>query len=496
MSRKKKLMLNTGMGLFKQFVTLLCGFILPRYMLMYYGSAVNGLVASITNFLGFIAFLDMGVGAVVQSNLYKPLADKNVNQISLIIKSSQKFFRKLAYIFMGYIVVLCFLFPRLKATNFDAAFTISLILIISLGTLAQYMFGITYGLLLNADQRSYVTMFFQMGTTICNTILSVILMRMGASIHAVKGVSATVYVLRPVLQMLYVKRHYIIDRSVVLTTEPIKQKWNGFAQHFAAIVCQNVDVAVLTVLSTLENISVYSVYHMVIHGVELIILTSASGLESLFGNMIAKKEKEKLDYAFSSIEWLMHTGVTVIFTVMGIVIVPFIMVYTSGVTDTDYRAPLFGALLVAAYGSKCLRVPYFVVVKAAGAYKETQNGAYISAVLNIIITVLLVFKFGLVGAALGTLVAMLYHTIYFIWFLQDNILVRKADIFFRHLLCDLLVTALSVAATNWFVHDCTSYLTWAILSAEVFVVVTLVSLGVNMVFYRKQIVALVQRKLI
>ena len=153
LSRKKKLILNTGAGILKQIVTVICGFILPRYMLIYYGSSVNGLVSSIANFLSFISLLDMGVGAVVQANLYKPLADKDNEQISCIVKSSERFFRRLAYIFIGYIVFLCIAFPVTINTAYSSWFTISLLLIISISTLAQYLFGMTYQLLLNADQK-------------------------------------------------------------------------------------------------------------------------------------------------------------------------------------------------------------------------------------------------------------------------------------------------------------------------------------------------------
>jgi hypothetical protein len=44
-------------------------------------------------------------------------------------------------------------------------------------------------------------------------------------------------------------------------------------------------------------------------------------------------------------------------------------------------------------------------------YKETQNGAYISIGLNIVITVILFFRFGLIGAVLGTLMDMLTNKI-------------------------------------------------------------------------------------
>ena len=79
-SRGKKLFLNTGSSLIFQVTTIICGFILPRLILKAFGSEVNGLVNSITQFLGIISFLELGVGSVIQSSLYKPLADKDENQ--------------------------------------------------------------------------------------------------------------------------------------------------------------------------------------------------------------------------------------------------------------------------------------------------------------------------------------------------------------------------------------------------------------------------------
>ena len=294
MSRKKKLLFSTGAGILKQVITVVCGFILPRYMLLYYGSSVNGAVSSIAHFLGFISLLDMGVGVVVQANLYKPLADQDSDQISRVVVSSEKFFRRLAYIFVGYIAVLCVVFPVSVNSEFSPWFSISLLIIISISTLAQYLFGMTYQLLLNADQRSYIQLSMQIGTIILNTIFAVTLMKTGASVHAVKLASAAVYVLRPLGQAVYVRRHYTINKKIKVIGEPIKQKWNGFSQHLASVVCTNIDVVALTFFSTLENISIYSVYYNVTNGVEQIILTAAVGLEPLFGNMLASGEKEKL----------------------------------------------------------------------------------------------------------------------------------------------------------------------------------------------------------
>ena len=82
MTRKKKLALNSASSLVYQVITIICGFVLPRFFLTYYGSAVNGLVSSITQFLGFISLAECGVGAVVQSTLYKPLAEQDMESVA------------------------------------------------------------------------------------------------------------------------------------------------------------------------------------------------------------------------------------------------------------------------------------------------------------------------------------------------------------------------------------------------------------------------------
>ena len=487
MNRKKLFVLNTTTGIIKQIVALICGFILPRFMILYFGSSVNGLVASITNFLGFVSLLDLGVGAVIQANLYKPLAERNYEQVSRIVSSSKKFFRNITLIFFVYLIALIVVFPS-TYKEYDALFTISLLIIIGISTVSQYLLGMTNQLLLTADQKVYIPLTLHIGTLILNTIISIILMKLGASIHTVKLSTTIIFVLRPVIQSIIVHKLYPIDETVKYTEEPIKQKWNGFSQHLAAVVCQNIDIVVLTYFSTLEYVSVYSVYYLVISGVQQIIMTAATGLEALFGNMIAKNEYQRLNEVFDITEWIIHAGVTIVFSITAITIVPFVMVYTTGIQDANYYAPLFGLLLTIAYAFQCLRIPYFRVIKAAGHFKQTQNGAYISAGLNIVVTVSLVYKFNLVGAAVGTLIAMLYHTCYFVWYLRNCILNRNVSIFVKNIFSDIIVFSLSVLATGFLHMEIHNYYQWVVYAFLVAIIVIGISFAVQMVTNRHHIV--------
>ncbi len=493
MTRKQKLLLNTGTGFLKQIIVMVCGFILPRYMLTYYGSSVNGLVSSITNFLSFISLLELGIGPVIQANLYGPLAKKDNDHISRIIISTERFFRRIAYILLGYIALLSVLFPTVVNSGYDAGFTISLLLIISISTFAQYYLGATYQLLLNADQRAYIQTSLQIVTVVLNTVFSIILMKLGASIHIVKLVTAALYVLRPIGQAIYVRRRYSLNKKLVLTEEPIKQKWSGFAQHLAAVVSGNVAVVVLSLFSTMANVSVYSVYYAVTNGVTQIIMTAASGLESFFGNMLAKDEKDELNKSFGAIEWLIHMVVAVIFTIAGITIVPFISVYTNGITDAEYVLPIFGVLLTLGYAAQCLRVPYFRVIKAAGHFRQTQNGAFISAGLNIIISVSLVFSLGLVGIAIGTFVAMLYHTVYFVWYLRKNILNRSPLYFIKHIVVDIGIGAVTALITQNIAMTELTYLSWIIYAIKIAGVTVAVAAVIGGLANYKNTLALIKK---
>ncbi|MBR6123433.1 sugar isomerase, partial [Candidatus Saccharibacteria bacterium] len=98
LSQKQKLHITSVSAISLQIVTIVCGFILPRFLLQYYGSAVNGLISSITQFLGFITLAECGIGAVVQSALYKPLSCNDYLGVSRIIVSAEHFYRNIAKI--------------------------------------------------------------------------------------------------------------------------------------------------------------------------------------------------------------------------------------------------------------------------------------------------------------------------------------------------------------------------------------------------------------
>ena len=481
--RNKLLKINSTAALVYQVVALVCGFILPKLIISNFGSSVNGLLSSITHFLGFIALCDMGMGAVVPASLYKPLASKDNDEISRIVVSSERFYRTIAKILLLYIVILTIVYPNI-VEGFTTLYKVSLIVIIASATFAQYYFGITNSLLITADQRQYFIYIVNGATLILNLIASYILIKLGCTIHVVKLLSAAIFIFRPICFTYFVKNHYALNKKIELIGEPIKQKWNGIAQHLAYTVQEKTSFIVLSVLSTLENVSVFSIYFLILEGIRGIVYTVSSSLTSYMGNLIASDEQRVLHSKFLEMEWFIHTVAVVVFSCAAVLIVPFVSVYTFGIHDADYLVPYFPYIICAAICCRCLQLPYNIVVQAAGHFKETQNSAIIEPIINIITSIILVTKFNLTGVALGMLISILYRFGYLSLYLTKHIVQSSKIELLKRILVDLILVGAIVFPCSFFSMQEIGYLSWVIMSIKVVAVAAIVMVLVNMVFYR------------
>lgn len=490
-SRGRLLVYNSITSLVSQATTIICGFILTRLILMHFGSNANGLVSSITQFLGFISFLEMGIGAVVKSALYKPLAETDYAQVSKVIISTKKFYRNIAKILIAYTVVLTITFPIISSDQFNPIYTGTLVVIIAISLFAQYFFGMPYQLLLNADQRTYIPTLVCCITLLANTVISTILIYCGASIQIVKLAASLIYMVRPIFYSIYVRKNYPLDEKLVFTEEPLKQKWNGLAQHLAYVVVNYTDIVVLTFFSTLANVSIYTVYHNVTLGIQQVISSISVGISAMLGNVLYSESEEALHKTFGLVEWCFHFITVLFFSITGLLIMPFVQIYTLGVDDANYIVPVFAILITVAQACYSLRTPYETMVLAANHFKQTQKSAIIEMALNISVSVILVIRFGLIGVAVGTLVAMTYRTLYFVWYLHKNILNYNLKVFIRHIVLDVLqVIMCTVLLTVIFPAkiDTVSWSGWILLALKTGILCLITCLGINLTFNRSYLV--------
>lgn len=459
--RKRKLIKNIIATIIKYFVFMIIGFIMPRLIIQYYGSAVNGLVNSITQFLGYISLLDMGVYAVVASSLYAPLAKKDDAEVSRIVVSCDRIYKKIALVLLIYSVIVMFVYPFAINDEFSFWYIAGLVFVLALNSFSQYFFGMTWMILLGADQRVYVKHYIETFVASISFLLSALLILKGLSIQTVKLAAAIVFFIKPFFLSVYVKRNYNINKKITLNGEPIKQKMSGVAHHLARAVFTSTDMTIITLFSSLESVSIYSVYYMVVNAVSELMKTLSDSVTSLIGNMLSKEEYARLKDFFKCYVWAVHFVAVVAFSTIAVSIRSFVRIYTKGVKDANYDAPVFALVMIVAYAIYTVRMPYNQMINAAGHYKQTQKSAIIEMLINLTVSVILVLKFDIVGVAIGTLLAMLYRTAYFVIYLSKNIICLKPAYFFKMCVTDCVSLAAIFFETRFMTFEASNFAEWA-----------------------------------
>lgn len=488
-SIRKRLAQNTLSTLCMELISLVCAFILPHLVITGYGSEYSGLTTSVTQFLSFVVLLRGGVGGVTRAALYKPLLEGDIQKVSGIVRSTEEFMRKVALIFLMLLVVFAAVYPFLIDGTYDWLYAFSLVLILGATTFIQYFFGITYSMLLQADQRLYVYNAIQTLATVLNTALASYLMLQEVDYRLVKLASAGVFALIPLFLSLYVRQKYRLDRLAPLNSSALAQRWDAFAHQAAAFVTSNTDLMVLTIITNLYYVSVYSVYFMIFNGVKRLVSICTSGVESALGAIIASGNRKKLIEGFRLTECATHMVSSILFSCAAILAVPFILIYTDGVTDVSYNEPMLSLFMSIAFFIMCVRLPYETTVNVAGHFKQTRNGAIVEALLNIGLSVPLTMMLGLVGVVAGTIIASGFRTTQLALYAAREITKLPSLDFWKRAFVSL--TSVLVVAVLYLLFDvgsllsvCSNYYEWAVYGAIAFVAVSLIVLTVNAIFYK------------
>lgn len=493
LNRKRNAKLNMLTGFLQEVIALICGLILPRLVLSFFGSDYNGLLNSITQFLSFSVVLRSGLGAVGHVALYKPLADGDDEAISGVMVATDKFMKKVSGILIAFILAFAIIYPFIVLDEFNYFFSFSLILIIGMSTFIENMFSIKYKVLLQADQKYYIQTLAAIIAQVLSTAVSVIIILLEGNIHLVKIGATLAFLSAPLFLTFYVKRHYNINWKAQANNLALKQRWDAFAHQLAIIINNNVDIIIITLFCSMMEVSVYTVYFMVVKNISQLIISSIAGIKPIFGDMLVREETDNLKRTFKNIESALFAGSTILFATTAILLTPFVLLYTKGITDVDYNRELFGYAMVFVHLMNVLRIPYQDIVEAAGHFKQTRNGAIVEVICNVVCSVIFVYLWGIIGAILGTFVAAIIRTTQFAWYSNEKILnlsiwrvIKNYVVYFAALLLLIIFVPKLVPL------DCVNYFEWIWKAILVFVIVFIAVMLVFALFNWKQFIGVMK----
>lgn len=479
-SRTGKFLKNSASTFLYQIVLLLSGFITPRILLAFYGSEINGLVSSVAQFVSYISLVQAGLSAATVYSLYKPLANDDRDEISSIVTAAKKFYYKSGYIFLVLIIVLALAYPFFVNIPSGMKYSdiILLVFISGVSGAIDFFTLAKYQALLTADQKNYVISLSSAVYVIINTLIIVIFVSLKFDITAVKALALSAVFIRTAILIIYCKRKYpYIDYNAKPNYSALSKRWDALFQQVLGVVQNGAPVIILTVITgNLTLISIYTVYNMVVAGLNSVLGIFISGLSSSFGEVIAKNEQKTLQKAYGDFETAYYILICIVYSVAFVMILPFVKIYTSGINDADYVNSLIGFLFILNGFLYNIKTPQGMLVLSAGLYKETRYRSLTQALLIIIVGAPLTFRFGIIGILLGVLVSNAYRAIDLLLFTPKYITKLSPFSTLKKWFVMAFNIALVFLITSYYMPDIENYLSWILMACTVGFISALVNI--------------------
>ena len=459
-------------------MTMIANLIIPRFIIEIYGSEVNGLTSTIANVLMVVNLIQAGLSSSVAFLLYEPIEQRNNARIASIILSAKRIYSHISFGIAGIGFIASIILAFVVQGEISREFIFIATLVTCIDSAISTYFTAAGNVFLGAKQDGYITS----KITIFGNILSYVL-------------KAFVIIFRLHFMSLYVVNLLICLYNIIAYTLCFKKRYKEYApreeeksqiqrvpipgvKYAAANEASHTAVTgLLTVLvsaaSGLGAASVLSVYVMVANIVGSLSNALYSAFVPSYGSVIAEGNMKKVNDIFEIYQFLIITINTLFFMCMAYLMIPFVRLYTEGITDVDYISePLMVLLVIYALFQVC-RVPYNNTVYVKGFFRQTYLQPVVCAGIALVLTfVCSMIHFCL--APIGLIVFYAVNTFYQHYKLPKLFDGFNNTHFWRHFAVATIGVSMALLAYFLMPVYPSSFFIWAIYG----VIAALVSLGV------------------
>lgn len=412
---------NTKFNVIAQFCNILVQFISRTIFIHILGDTLLSLNGLFTNILSLLSLAELGVGSALNFSLYKPLAQKNTKKIRQLLNTYRKTYNFISILILA-IGLLIIPFLGILTSEIEIANVTIIYILYLLNTSLSYL-NIYKASIINADQKNYIiTLTQQVFHILANlAMLTMLVLTKSFIIYLVTQILFTV------ITNLYISR--IADRLYPyiknVKTEKLPRKdqkqlihytSSTFLHKIGATIVTGTDNILLSVMVNLGSVGIYSNYQLLIGAIKKITSMFSSSLTASVGNLGATEKPEKIHQVFQRVLYANFLITAFCSCCLLSLINPFIQIWLN----TEYVFTLnITVTIILNFFIENLRMTALCFIEANGLFVKNKLKPIIESITNLILSIILTLKFGIVGIFLGTFLSMaivcLYwegHTLY------------------------------------------------------------------------------------
>ena len=406
-SRTVNVIRNSFFGVVSRFGVLLLQFICRTIFIKILGEEYLGLNGLFTNILTILSFAELGLGNAIIYNMYKPIANKDNEEISKLLKLYRKCYNYIAlFILVSGLLCIPFLKNLIGETP-DIKENIYLIYILFLlQSITSYF--LTYRRsLISANQKEYMCSNADLVSELIASILKIIVLLVLKDyiLFLIIQISRNI-IANGILYYKSKKMYPEIDENSVSnlskkeTKKIFKNVKDLMLYRISTTINSGTDNIIITKIINLSAVGLASNYALLIGAVNQILLKVMTSFTAGIGNVNAKDSIENREKVFYNLMFIVTWIYGFCAVMLAVFLNPFIEICWIGSKYTLSISVVY-ALVLEFYINGVQYAGYNYAI-TTGLFKKAKWGAFSSAIINIILSIILGYKYGVFGIFLAT----------------------------------------------------------------------------------------------
>ena len=478
--KNKRVLKNMLSSVMSYGALLIFSIITSRLVLVGYGSEANGLLSSVNQLFSYIALLEAGIGTATVRALYHPLSEENTDETVNVLVASRSYYRISAIWYFACVVAVSFGWPLIIDTTISYWTIWGVIFFQGIAGVITYWYTSTIVNYLVASGKNYINNNVHMLATLLTYGLKLVICITGWDIIFISVSLVVVNLVKCLIYHGCMRKccpEFFVRRKADLSL--LKQRKSFLIHEISGAIFSSADTVIISVFCGLKEASVYAVYAMVLSSLKNIIGQAFNGTKYVLGSGYAdgKEGYLRTHELYNSIYICLSF---IVFTVAYLLLIPFIGLYTSDVTDAYYLDPKLPLLFVMIELLSSCRIVDNEVIRIALHAKQTISRTITESAINLIVSFALVQYIGIYGVLLGTILALYYRANDVILYVNHRILHRSAKKEYVLYLTNFCTFSFLALLDTIIVLNVRSYTHLLVLAIFVTIIVAVVYLTVNL----------------
>ena len=474
--------------------TILFNLVYNNYLIKFYGSHVNGLISTLSQFVSLFTIIEGGFTTAAIVAMYKQLVNKDEKGINDILYTA-----RIKYIRIGFIITIGVLiggsiYIRFIDSPFSYSRTYALLIVSVLTTAGSLCVLSQFSILLQGDNKEYLQVLFSMIAKTATWIASIVMITKGQDIVLVYAMNLANVLLNICMIRYYEKKNYpYITYRGTYKPELISGTNDVLFQKVTNTIFTSTDLVLISICINLASASVYNVYYQIFRSIYSLLGAIVQAPFNSFGQLAAdKNNKAALHQYFGIYQHLVLLISNILMTITGCMIIPFVSVYTKNITDINYVIYSLAYLFYLQIFSQVINRPYGTLLNATGKFKMQNKQCLLAAIVNILVSVSFIQQWGINSIIFGSFVGTLIILVMNIYQSYRNVLKCSCAHVIKNILVNYLIGIFCIMIAHSLSILTKSYFTWLLLAIPVGVLVAGIILGVNLIIDKATTVEVMQ----